>query len=326
MNRALRDVLHADSVGFLLPGTGGPPMYSEEQDHEALARFPEVLPPALSDGTPLWRRCLEKRVCTIATVYGAEVDRYLASAYYCDYARPGGAGDTLALGIPLGGQHPGAAASLHFWRERRGGRHAFGDRALAILELLLPAFRAGVEARRRFGAARSNVLAMLDALGQAVLVFDDVGRVLHQTPAVRALLAVDHDHRMLQQAARQAAMETQQGDIVASSSTAPTVRTRSDVYRLSASRYTEPSSGARLILVALERRAVRPSTEDDLRRRFGLTPAESRVALLLGQGRSNAAIAAALSISPFTARRHTERVLAKLSVRSRAEVPARIAP
>lgn len=55
---------------------------------------------------------------------------------------------------------------------------------------------------------------------------------------------------------------------------------------------------------------------------YGLTPRESEVALLLAHGRSNAAIAAELGISTHTARHHTQRVLAKLEVRSRAEAGA----
>ncbi|HEU5039303.1 MAG TPA: helix-turn-helix transcriptional regulator [Gemmatimonadales bacterium] len=58
--------------------------------------------------------------------------------------------------------------------------------------------------------------------------------------------------------------------------------------------------------------------------RFGLTDREKEVARLLAKGRRNAAIAAALGISPHTARHHTQRVLAKLGVHSRAEAGARL--
>ena len=54
--------------------------------------------------------------------------------------------------------------------------------------------------------------------------------------------------------------------------------------------------------------------------RYPLTGRETEVAHLLLLGRSNAAVAAALGISESTARHHTERVLVKLGVSSRAEV------
>jgi DNA-binding CsgD family transcriptional regulator len=56
--------------------------------------------------------------------------------------------------------------------------------------------------------------------------------------------------------------------------------------------------------------------------KFGLTPREADVALLLADGSSNAAVARALAISPHTARHHTQHILAKLGVRSRARAGA----
>jgi DNA-binding CsgD family transcriptional regulator len=56
----------------------------------------------------------------------------------------------------------------------------------------------------------------------------------------------------------------------------------------------------------------------------GLTPREAEVAALLARGLPNAAVARQLGISPHTARHHTQRVLAKLGVHSRAEAAARL--
>jgi DNA-binding CsgD family transcriptional regulator len=53
---------------------------------------------------------------------------------------------------------------------------------------------------------------------------------------------------------------------------------------------------------------------------WGLTTREREVARLLAAGKPSKAIAATLGISTHTARRHTERVFAKLGVRCRAEV------
>ncbi|MBA2627523.1 MAG: hypothetical protein H0U85_05885 [Gemmatimonadales bacterium] len=53
-----------------------------------------------------------------------------------------------------------------------------------------------------------------------------------------------------------------------------------------------------------------------------LTPGRAQVTTLLAEGRSNSAVAAALSLSPHTARRHTDSILVKLGAHSRAEVGA----
>ena len=57
---------------------------------------------------------------------------------------------------------------------------------------------------------------------------------------------------------------------------------------------------------------------------FGLTRRQWDVAQLLAQGLSNAQIANTLGISPHTARRHTERVLHKLALNSRAQVATKV--
>ncbi|HEX6965176.1 MAG TPA: helix-turn-helix transcriptional regulator [Gemmatimonadaceae bacterium] len=75
---------------------------------------------------------------------------------------------------------------------------------------------------------------------------------------------------------------------------------------------------------------VRPGTAaDDVdaeprNRRKRLTTREMEVVRLLARGLSNAEVARRLEISTHTARRHTERVLFKLGVHSRAQVAARM--
>lgn len=59
-----------------------------------------------------------------------------------------------------------------------------------------------------------------------------------------------------------------------------------------------------------------------LSERFGLTPRQADVALLLAQGMSNKMIARRLAISPYTARNHTEQVLLRLGLASRRQVAA----
>jgi DNA-binding CsgD family transcriptional regulator len=61
-------------------------------------------------------------------------------------------------------------------------------------------------------------------------------------------------------------------------------------------------------------------SEFDLRRRFNLTPRQARVAFALAEGCTNNEIADLLGVSPHTARHHTESVLSKMGIASRAEV------
>jgi DNA-binding CsgD family transcriptional regulator len=61
-----------------------------------------------------------------------------------------------------------------------------------------------------------------------------------------------------------------------------------------------------------------------LQRDYGFTAREVEVAALLEYGLSNVAVAQRLGISPHTARHHTQRVLVKLGVHSRAAAAARL--
>jgi DNA-binding CsgD family transcriptional regulator len=67
-----------------------------------------------------------------------------------------------------------------------------------------------------------------------------------------------------------------------------------------------------------------PSAATHLQLEYGMTPREVEVALLLAEGCSNLTVARRLGISPHTARHHTQRVLGKLGVHSRAEAGARL--
>jgi DNA-binding response OmpR family regulator len=63
-----------------------------------------------------------------------------------------------------------------------------------------------------------------------------------------------------------------------------------------------------------------PLTPEEIVAVCGLTLRQAEVALLIAAGRSNPEIAAALSISRFTARNHAEQIFARLSVESRWQV------
>ena len=78
-----------------------------------------------------------------------------------------------------------------------------------------------------------------------------------------------------------------------------------------------PSEAGAAIIILCPTRAER--CEFDLAQ-CGLTPREQEVARLIAAGHSTKSLGAALSISCHTARRHTERVFAKLGVRGRVEL------
>ena len=83
--------------------------------------------------------------------------------------------------------------------------------------------------------------------------------------------------------------------------------------------------GAPVVVVLMDRQAPQmPADQNDLCERFNLTPRESEVALLLAQRMSCREIANRLNMTFNTARCHTERIMAKLEVRSKNDVRTRL--
>lgn len=91
-------------------------------------------------------------------------------------------------------------------------------------------------------------------------------------------------------------------------------------YRLEGHRLQTVVDSTPVVLVFVEPLKELLPNDEQLRRRFGLTRKEAGVARLLAEGQTNEQIAVRLSISPHTARHHTERILAKLGTNSRTMV------
>lgn len=235
--------------------------------------------------------------------------------FHNEVLQPFGLDDTHALFAPS----PQGSAMLavhNFQREVEPGQH------LALLRMLLPAFKAGLYTLARFDAYR----AVLDVLTEPLVVFSVDGREIHRNPALALLLAGDPDQEELLGALRRMACSLRAlgfgapGNSTAACTPADqTVTTRKTTYRLhgtllAASVFEQ--DGAVMISVTAEAAPSLPSA-DALRERFGLTRREAEVALLLAEGLSNDALAERLFISRHTARHHTEQVFAKLGLTSR---------
>ncbi|HEX6587896.1 MAG TPA: helix-turn-helix transcriptional regulator [Longimicrobiales bacterium] len=332
VNRELKELVGADSAGFMLAVSDGPFIYSEEHDPTELTRYPDFMPPPLADGTPLWDSVLQVEVGGIADMYRGRPDIYLGSAYYNEYAGANGAHDTIMMSAAGRTRHITDSASIQLWHARPDGR-LFGERELSILRILRPAFHAGVETQRRFGAEHTQLLDLIDALNHPVRVCDLEGRRLHRSRALVEMVAQDPEGdaivRAVDEAIRTARMALCPGPSPDSGRMAPSVTFET---RTSLARYSVvvslcrnlPGAGDGVLLAAVDRCTAVPMREAELRQAFSLTKSEARVAVLIASGLPNADIAERLCISPHTARRHTERVLLKLGVRSRAEVATRI--
>ena len=203
---------------------------------------------------------------------------------------------------------------------------AFGTRGLTLLQVLLPAFKAGIRTHLAVVAHAEALAEMLDRLPDGAAVWDPAGHCRYQNRALVDLLAADAERarieRTLADLARRllvrhgAALRT--SAVMASDLSLMTAANR---YRLRATYAAALGHTAPPVLVLVQPARRLPSPEL-LRARYRLTPRQIEVAQRLATGQSDSAIACALGISRRTAEHHTEAVRLSLGVCSRAALAA----
>jgi DNA-binding CsgD family transcriptional regulator len=248
---------------------------------------------------------------------------------YNDWSKPAGFLDAISLTVDFP-ESPMPAGML-FYHSREGGPE-FGERGLTLLRMLHPAFKAGVSACRQLARVRNALSLMVDQAGGAMFIIDREGRVLHENNAMGRLLTSEPEAVRVRGEASRLGRSLAARLAPRKASAPPAVpnvftrelRTSLGCYSLRAIFLPEGLfDRSETIGVTIE--GLRSSrVHDDGRERYGLTRREAEVARLLARGLSNRALAAELGISAHTAMRHTERVLEKLHVHSRAAVAAEL--
>ena len=191
---------------------------------------------------------------------------------------------------------------------------AFGSDHMDLARQVFPAFAAGVAVYRQAGRMRANVAALVDASGSACALYSMAAHLVHVSKDLEAILAREPGRTDLMDAVDTLARRV----VRTGGAGASHVSGTRGLYSLAASQIVGPRP---LLIVAVQPPSERFSwpSRSTLSDRFGLTPRQAEVALLLATRRSNKEIAAALSVSVHTARHHVEAVLGALQV-PRSEV------
>lgn len=327
---SLRDLLDGDIAIFQLAETGEHAMYSSEIAEETLVTYPRwmkevsgALSARLED---LVRRQTALGVWSRREFWGPDLKAYYKTAYYNEFVVPVRGFDSVGMAVAAG--RPGVLASLFLAHDRPNGRK-FGARGVRLLELLRPAFQAGVHAYATVHGERKRLLETIDQLREPLLLFDARGRTLHRNAAARRLLEEEPERVSLLAKVQQVAGSLLEGtrsavlgrELLEYHPPAFTFSGGLNRYDVSLSLLdTHGFEDEDLILVSVVRASEEAPSLEALQRGFGLTIQEARVARLLWGRRTNREVAEALSISPHTARHHTERVLSKMGVASRNDV------
>ena len=252
-----------------------------------------------------------------------------ASPLHQQVFRPVGIQRKLALSVPLA---RGEALLVVGFSETNAPE--FGGHRHRLLELLLPAFEAGLRFRRHLIRRPIGLDSVPENAPIPLIFFDARGRERYRNDAFERLLRSLNEGPLsandLHKAARALAHQSTPGPLPAS------LVVPIGAYRLRAcpniARNDAPG-----VLVFVEQndrmspaagRVCRPNDKSSpifpssasILNHTSLTPRQVEVARFLAEGMSDQAIADALEISVYTARRHTAAVLKGLDIDSRAGV------
>jgi DNA-binding CsgD family transcriptional regulator len=164
------------------------------------------------------------------------------------------------------------------------------------------------------GSNRLSSVSLLDHFGIPSARFDRTGRLVGISPAISEVYdrsddVVAHATRLARELLVEGRDRVPPDAVVA----APGLDGRT----ILRAQFLPPGDDAEVIVLVL---AAGRDRLRSLNRLAGLSQRETEVAVAIASGASTKEIAGRLGISIHTARRHTERVFAKLGVRSRAQV------
>jgi DNA-binding CsgD family transcriptional regulator len=312
---SLREVIGASTAGVSLPSDSGLRVMSPHFSDEVADWYRSFYPLLERVGT--FRRSARSGVLTRRDGYGPHYEEMLQSSYVQEFMHSIKCYDSITIGVRWNARGTTPDDVLQILLNTDDPQRPFDEAQVATARLLHPALEAGVSAYRHLRAAHAQVGAIIDASGAACAVFSLGGQLLHCTPALdQALAREPHRERLMEQARHLARSFAPDRGSLSDVPPAPcTFEGARGQYTLALIRVRSLGPRPTVLLTVTpppERRSF-PS-QDDLRERFGLTPRQAQVTLLLAERYSNKEIAAALGISVHTARHHVEHVLSQLDV------------
>lgn len=300
----------AEAVGAdksFIHWTGLDELITETYSPDAIAQYASYLP--LFEEIGLYERSERLGVFTRREAYGPHVERMRETEYVQEFLPSVDANDALTIYVPAG-RRPASEPAVQLIVNSSTPGKSFGPRHTEIACRLRPAFEAGVAVQRQMNGVRGDLMSLVDVSGGACAVFAADGCLVHVSRALEAALTREPSRAALVDLAQRMAVEAMASPQKAMKGHFVGAAGR---YHFSASAALESRP---LVVVAVDvpPRPRQGPTSDEVAERFGLTPRQAEVALLLGQRYSNKEIAAALSVSVHTARHHVEAVLDRLGV------------
>jgi DNA-binding CsgD family transcriptional regulator len=273
------------------------------------------------------RRQLGLNVAGFTDIY--DVNAVKRTAFYNDIVIPNQLLEPLDLIADLPSLPMPAVLGFVFEDELAARKKA--KRNKQMLNLVVPAFIAGISSYVRMARLRKGFGSLVDSLAVGVTIVGIDGTLLDENQAMKAQLEGDPEQARVRAIVRQYSLGI--ASLIArgkspdwtKQSRPVEVRTALAKYRISATFVPDGFLNVQGTVVAFTEKLVSTSFDSKaLSSRFGLTKREVQTAQLVTRGYSTRQIATEMGIAFNTARRHTEHVLLKLNVHSRSAVAARL--
>lgn len=326
---AVCKLVGADRAAFQLDAPDVPLLYSEYYPQATLDSYVDHYR-ELDIGRQR-RDALGLEVWNRALLHGPQLRTFWESEIHRDFLVPNRILDSMGLTVTMSGASSPATLFCH---NERPGRPEFGEKGLALLSLLLPAFKAGVRDLIRYSRQRDSLGHHLDSLSEGIRISDLTGKTVHQNPAFTATLAADGAREKLEAAIAEilhplVAFSRERGgsaSALAGRRVSLEVHTHRASYEVRGSFLGRELLGADpRITISLQRLPPNTALSDRaLQERFGLTAREVEITRRLEQGQSTKEVAQSCGISLHTARHHSERIFAKLGVKNRSQIGPRL--
>jgi DNA-binding CsgD family transcriptional regulator len=314
---------------ILIDAPGIPLIYSEDYSQKTLDTYVGYY--AAIDIGRQRRDELGHEVWNRTLLHGTDLREFRKSEINRDFLVPNGIMDSMGITVELSDPTKHATIFLH---GSTAGTEAFGERGLALLRLLAPAFKAGVRDLLQNSRQRASLAAHLDSLTEGMRIYDLDGKIVHQNPAFAAAIQGDHSTQKIQKGIEEVIQplvmfgHERQDNPAALAGRRVSLEVHTHYASYDVRGYF---MGAGLFdsnpRIAVTIQKLPPSTvlsDRGLHERFGLTTRELEITRRLAQGQSTKEIASACGISLHTARRHTEKIFSKLGVRNRSQIGPRL--
>lgn len=321
-NRRLEALLGAETINLTVPFRWMRPSGLLGVDPRAADEYFGYF--ADRDPGPAARKALGLDVCLQRSIYSSDLPK---TELYNDFFVP----HRLVGGVAMNADLPDGTFAF-MSASGAGGDPDEERRWVAVMRLLVPSFQAGIKTLWSIGEHRADLAGMVDRLSVGVALYPAAAHTpVHMNPRLREILEADAEGSRISQAMNVAARTTARA-VAGATPLSPALSSGVQNLETSGGAYSihgtplgfRGAARERFVLVVVERTRRALPEPAAVRRRFGLTPRESEVAVLIASGLTDRQIAERLTVSWHTARTHSERALRKLGASTRAEVAARL--